>query len=74
MRREYRERFSRQLSIPARHVRHTRAVMHIGIANPLLPGNVSSISGAFETRNFTYLARGPWDMLAWFVQQQFSSL
>ena len=44
----------------SRHVRDTRAVMHVGIANPRWPGNVPGIPGACATRNFTYLVRGPW--------------
>ena len=42
------------------HVRPARAVMHVGIANPRWRGNVHGIPGACATRNFTYLARGPW--------------
>ena len=41
----------------SRHVRHARAWMHVGIAS--VPG----IPGACTTRNFTYLARGPWKTL-----------
>ena len=43
------------------HVRHARAVMHVGIAYPLWRGKRSrtDIPGACATRNFTYLARGP---------------
>ena len=43
----------------SRHVRHARAVMHVGIANPWWRGNVSDIPGAWATHNFTYLVRGP---------------
>ena len=39
----------------SRHVRDTRAVIYVGIAG---------IPGAWGTRNFTYLARGPWDVLS----------
>ena len=38
---------------------HARAVMHVGIANPGGGENVPGIPGACETRNITYLARGP---------------
>ena len=50
----------------SRHVRHARAVMHAGIANWRFPfksaagENVPGIPGACATRNFAYLARGPW--------------
>ena len=46
-------------------MRHTRAVMHAGIANSLFPltstagENLPGIPGACATRNFTYLVRGP---------------
>ena len=50
----YRSRYA------SRHVRDARAVMHVGIANPRRRGNVPGIPGACATRNFTYLARGPW--------------
>ena len=40
--------------------RLARAVMHVGIANLRWRGNVPGIPGACATRNFTYLARGPW--------------
>ena len=43
------------------HVRGARAVMHVRIANPRWQENVPCIPGACATRNFTYLARGPWD-------------
>ena len=56
-----------QLAIPAyitarasRHVRDARAVMHVGIANPLWQENYPGIHGACATLNFTYLARGTW--------------
>ena len=50
----------------SRHVRHARAVMHVGIANLRFPlksaagENVPGIPGACATCNFTYLVRGPW--------------
>ena len=50
----------------SRHVRHARAVMHVGIANLRFPlksaagENVPGIPGACATRNFTYLVRGPY--------------
>ena len=44
----------------SRHVRHARAVMHVGIANLRWRGNVAGIPGACATRNFTYLVRVPW--------------
>ena len=49
----------------SRHVRHARAVMHVGIANQRFPlksaagENVPGIPGACATCNFTYLVRGP---------------
>ena len=43
----------------SRHVRHARAVMHVGMADPRWWGRRSRHSGACATRNFTYLARGP---------------
>ena len=55
------ETASSQSRHASRHVRHAPVVMHIGIANPLWRGqNVPGIPGACATRNFTYLARGPW--------------
>ena len=45
----------------SRHVRHARAVMHVGIANPRCGENVPGIPGACATRNFRYQARGPWN-------------
>ena len=50
----------------SRHVRHARAVMHVGIANQRFPlksaagENVPGIPGACATCNFPYLVRGPW--------------
>ena len=38
---------------------HANAVMHVAIANPGGGENFPGIPGAFETRNLTYLARGP---------------
>ena len=49
----------------SRHVRHARAVMHVGIVNkPFLlksavGENVPGIPGACATCNFKYLVRGP---------------
>ena len=34
--------------------------MHVGIVNPRSRGNRSRHSRRMRTRNFTYLARGPW--------------
>ena len=48
-----------------RECRDARAVIHAGIAYPRFPlksaarENVPGIPGAWATRNFTYLARGP---------------
>ena len=42
------------------HMRHARAVMHVGVANQWWRENVPGIPGACATRNFIYLARGPW--------------
>ena len=45
----------------SRHVRHARAVMHAGIANPRWRGKRSRhYTGAWTTRSLTYLAWGPW--------------
>ena len=70
MRRECRERFpppptskenaSWRSRHASRHVRHARAVMRVGIAYPLRRGKRSRHSRRMRTRNFTYLARGPW--------------
>ena len=35
--------------------------MHVGIANRRCRGSVPGIPGACATRNFMYLARGPWN-------------
>ena len=43
----------------SRHVRHTRAVMHVGIAYPRWRGKRSRHSRRMRTRKFTYLSRGP---------------
>ena len=45
----------------SRHVRHARAVMHVGIVNPRRRGKRSRIPGGCAIRNFTYLARGPYN-------------
>ena len=53
----------------SRHVRDARAVMHAGIANQRFPlksavgENVPGIPGACATCNFTYLVRGPWNVI-----------
>ena len=44
----------------SRHVRDARAVMHVGIAHLRWRGKRSRHSRRMRTRNFTYLARGPW--------------
>ena len=70
VRREWRERFpchwlqrNRLVSDPARHasrhVRHPRAVMHIGIANPRWLGKRSRHSRCMRNPQFTYLVGGP---------------
>ena len=43
----------------SRHVRHARAVMHVGIAYPRWRGKRSRHSRRMRTRNLTYLARDP---------------
>ena len=40
------------------HMRHARAVMHIGIANLRWRENVPGIPDAYATHNFSYLVRG----------------
>ena len=70
MRRECRERFppppisketaSWRSRHASRHVRDARAVMHVGIAHLRWRGKRSRHSRRMRTRNFTYLARGPW--------------
>ena len=40
-------------------MRHARAVMHVGIANPRWRGKRAGIPGACATHKFTYLSRGP---------------
>ena len=70
MRRECRERFplqpiskesaSYRSRHASRHVRHARAVMHVGIAYLRWRGKRSRHSRRMRTRNFAYLARGPW--------------
>ena len=69
MRRECRERFppspilkeiaSYRSRHASRHVRHARAVMHVGIAYPRLRGKCSRHSRRMRISNFTYLVRGP---------------
>ena len=44
----------------SRHVRHARAVMHVGIAYPRWRGKRSQHSRRMRSRNFTYLVRGPY--------------
>ena len=70
MRRECRERFSRHrfqskplVNDPGMH--HDTCVTHVSwcMSGSLIRGggeNVRGIPGACATRNFTYLARGPW--------------
>ena len=70
VRQEYRERFPRHrlqrkplVSDPCMH--HGTCVTHVpwcmsGILTPGGGENVPGIPGACTTRNFTYLARGPW--------------
>ena len=70
MRRECRERFppppisketaSKRSRHASRHVRDARAVMHVGIAYLQWRGKRSRHSLRMRTRNFAYLARGPW--------------
>ena len=50
------------------HVRHSRAVMHVGIANPGDGENVPGIPGAWTTRNFTYLVTGPCVKNMWYQE------
>ena len=64
MRRECWERFPRRqlqrkplVSDPGMH--HARSVMHVGSLTRGGGENVPGIPGAYETRNFTYLVRGP---------------
>ena len=45
----------------SRHVRDARAVMHVGIAYLRWQGKRSRHSRRMHTRNFAYLARGPWN-------------
>ena len=69
MRRECRKRFppppisketdSWRSRHASRHVRDARAVMHVGIAHLRWRGKRSRHSRRMRTRNFTYLARGP---------------
>ena len=40
------------------HVRHARAVMYVGIANPQWRENVPGIPGTCTIRNITYLVKG----------------
>ena len=80
MRRECRERFppppisketdSWRSRHASRHVRHARAVMHVGIAHLRWRGKRSRHSRRMRTRNFTYLARGPLKTLFCFLDQQ----
>ena len=58
------EAASLQSRYAARHVRHARAVMHVGIANLWWWGKRSRHSRPMRTRNFTYLVRGQWQ--TWF--------
>ena len=70
MRRECRQRFpppptstqttNKRFRHASRHVRHARAVMHVGIANLGWRGKRSRHSQRMRTRDLTHLARGPW--------------
>ena len=62
MRRECRERFSSHRF--QRKPLDTHAVMHVGIANPRGGENVPGIPSAWTTRNFTFLARCPWQHIS----------
>ena len=54
----------RKLAIPACiTARDARAVMHVGIAYLRWRGKRSRHSRRMRTRNFAYLARGPWPSL-----------
>ena len=57
------------VSDPGMHhgVRHARAVMHVGIACLRWREKRSRHSRRMRTRNFPYLARGPWHVSFWFV-------
>ena len=48
-------------------VRDARAMMHVRIVYPQWQGKRSRHSRCMRTRNFTYLARGPWTP-KWFIQ------
>ena len=73
MRRECRGRFThhrfqrkplvRRSQHASRHVHHARVLMLVGIANPQWRGKRSRYSSACAPRKFTYLARGPWDLI-----------
>ena len=54
------------VSDPGMHhgVRDARAVMHVRIAYPRWRGKRSRHYRRMRTRNFTYLARGPWVVVA----------
>ena len=65
MHRECRERFThhrlqRKPLVSDLSMRHARAVMHVGIANPRGGEHVPGIPGACATRNFAYLVSNPW--------------
>ena len=45
----------------SRHVRHARAVMHLGSLTHGDGENVPGTLGACAIRNFKYLVRGPWN-------------
>ena len=51
----------------SRHVRDARAVMHVGIAYLRWRGKRSRHSRRMRTRNFAYLARGPWSLFFWIM-------
>ena len=73
MRRECREHFpppptsketaGKRSRHASRHVRHARAVMHVGITYLRWRRKRFRHSQRMRTRNFTYLVRGPWDKL-----------
>ena len=69
-----RRRFQRkQLEVPvcSRHVRHARAVIHVGIAYPRWRGKRSRHSRSMRTRNFRYLVRGPCHRLDVYLAKRF---
>ena len=69
---------NRQLAIPA--CNHGTCITHVpwcmsGLLTRGGGGNVPNIPGACATRNFMYLARGPWDHgTCWYVTATLSSM